>query len=178
MVFGFWKMSINPESLKNFSPFLPSGLLGIVAAASFFYIAFEGSEIQVQAGEETKNPARDLKIGLITSWAIVSLIYILLSLVVIGATPTESGIPIWETLKSFGEGAIVKSAQAVLPFGKIAMLIAGVLANLAALNATIYSSSHVSFALARDKNIFQKSQKYMQKFNPYIAIAVSVVLVK
>ncbi|MEK7478519.1 MAG: amino acid permease [Patescibacteria group bacterium] len=179
LVFGFWKMSINPESLKNFSPFLPSGLLGIVAAASFFYIAFEGSEIQVQAGEETKNPARDLKIGLITSWAIVSLIYILLSLVVIGATPTESGIPIWETLKSFGEGAIVKSAQAVLPFGKIAMLIAGVLANLAALNATIYSSSHVSFALARDKNIFSKISKiHAKNLTPYIAIAVSVVLVE
>jgi len=179
IAFGSWKMSVNPETLKNFSPFLPSGLLGVVAAASFFYIAFEGSEIQVQAGEETKNPARDLKIGLIASWAIVSLVYLLISLVVVGATPAESGIPIWETIKSFGEGAIVKSAQAIMPFGKILMLFAGILANLAALNTTIYSSSHVSFALARDKNIFSKISKIHNKnFTPYMAIAVSIILVE
>ncbi|MDO8443259.1 MAG: amino acid permease [bacterium] len=179
LVFGFWKMSINPEPFKNFTPFLPSGLLGVIAAASFFYIAFEGSEIQVQAGEETKNPARDLKIGLITSWAVVSFVYLLLSFVVIGATPSGEGTLIGETLKSFGEGAIVKSAQAVLPFGKIAMLIAGVLANLAALNATIYSSSHVSFALARDKNIFSNISKiHAKNFTPYMAVAVSIVLIE
>lgn len=179
LVFGFWKMSINPEPLKNFTPFLPSGLLGVIAAASFFYIAFEGSEIQVQAGEETKNPARDLKIGLITSWAVVSLVYLLLSFVVIGATPSEGGTLIGETLKSFGEGAIVKSAQAILPFGKILMLIAGVLANLAALNATIYSSSHVSFALARDKNIFSNISKiHAKNFTPYIAVTISIVLIE
>ncbi len=179
LVVGFWKMSINPEPFKNFTPFLPSGLLGVIAAASFFYIAFEGSEIQVQAGEETKNPARDLKIGLITSWAIVSFVYLLLSLVVIGATPSEGGTLIGETLKSFGEGAIVRSAQAILPFGKILMLIAGVLANLAALNATIYSSSHVSFALARDKNIFSNISKiHVKNFTPYMAVAVSIVLIE
>ena len=42
-------------------------------SSKLFYIAFEGSEIQVQAGEEMKNPARDLKIGLLTSWGVVSL---------------------------------------------------------------------------------------------------------
>jgi len=179
LIFGFWKMSINPEPLKNFSPFLPSGLLSIVAAASFFYIAFEGSEIQVQAGEETKNPARDLKIGLITSWAVVSIIYILLSFVIIGATPTEGGNSILQTLGSYGEGAIVKSAQAFLPFGKILMLFAGILANLAALNATIYSSSHVSFALARDKNIFSNISKiHVKNFTPYLAIGASIVLIE
>jgi amino acid transporter/nucleotide-binding universal stress UspA family protein len=179
LAFGSWKMAISPEPFKNFSPFLPSGLLGVIAAASFFYIAFEGSEIQVQAGEETKNPARDLKIGLITSWAIVSLVYLLLSFVVIGATPSESGTLIGETLRSFGEGAIVRSAQAILPFGKILMLIAGVLANLAALNATIYSSSHVSFALARDKNIFSNISKiHAKNFTPYMAVAVSIVLIE
>lgn len=179
LVFGFWKISINPEPLKNFTPFLPSGLLGVIAAASFFYIAFEGSEIQVQAGEETKNPARDLKIGLLTSWAVVSLIYLLLSFVVIGATPSGDGTLIGETLKSFGEGAIVRSAQTFLPLGKILMLIAGFLANLAALNATIYSSSHVSFALARDKNIFSNISKiHTKNFTPYMAVAVSIILIE
>jgi len=179
LVFGFWKMSINPEPFKNFSPFLPSGLMGVIAAASFFYIAFEGSEIQVQAGEETKNPARDLKIGLIASWAIVSLVYLLLSFVVIGTTPSENGTLIGETLRSFGEGAIVRSAQAILPFGRILMIIAGVLANLAALNATIYSSSHVSFALARDKNIFSSISKiHTKNFTPYMAVTISIILIE
>jgi len=86
------------KSLINFSPFLPNGILGIFAAASFFYIAFEGSEIQVQAGEEMKNPARDLKIGLLTSWGIVSFIYAVISVIIIGATPANGG-HVWEILK-------------------------------------------------------------------------------
>jgi amino acid transporter len=74
-------MSSLPDPFVNFYPFLPFGGMGIIAATAFFYIAFEGSEVQVQAGEETKNPKRDIKIGLFTSWAIVSAIYALISIV-------------------------------------------------------------------------------------------------
>src|SRR3989344_5066732 len=91
LFFGFYHISTLPDPMSNFTPRLPSGLLGILAATAFFYIAFEGSEIQVQAGEETRNPKRDLKIGLLASWAVVSVIYVLISLVFIGATPGTEG---------------------------------------------------------------------------------------
>ncbi len=155
----------------NFSPLLPMGTLGILAAASFFYIAFEGSEIQVQAGEETQNPQENIKRGLIISWAVVSALYILIALLF-------TGVMHWKTLAGFGEGAIVQVAAAVMPMGAFLTILGGIFANLAALNATIYSSSRVSFALARDKNISSALATIHPKyFTPHIAVVASTVLV-
>lgn len=178
IMFGSYRILTSDVPLANFQPLLPAGLLGILAAASFFYIAFEGSEIQVQAGEETKNPAHDLKIGLVTSWAVVSILYVLVSLVIIGAVDSPKGAPVWELLNSYGEGAIANVARGFMPFGGTLMVIGGLLANLAALNATIYSSSHVAFALARDKNIWTHlAQIHSKNFTPHLAVIISVALI-
>ncbi|MEK9170124.1 MAG: amino acid permease [Patescibacteria group bacterium] len=175
--FGTYKMTSLSNPFVNFSPFLPNGILGVFAAASFFYIAFEGSEIQVQAGEEMKNPARDLKIGLLTSWGVVSFIYALISIIIIGATPANGGY-VWEILSAFKEGAIVEAAHSFMPLGGIILIIGGLLANLAALNATIFSSSHVAFALARDKNIWSHmADIHFKNFTPHIAVIVSVIFI-
>lgn len=175
--FGIKHMTGMAVPLANFQPFLPKGWLGILAATSFLYIAFEGSEIQVQAGEETKNPSRDIKIGLFTSWAVISLIYALISIVIIGATATD-GSPVWQILSSFKEGAIVHSAAGFMPFGMITLLFGGLLANLGALNTTIFSSSHVVFALARDKSIWSRfAQIHVKNLTPHFAVIVSVILI-
>ncbi len=177
IIFGAFRIFSEPvESFANFSPLLPSGILGVLAAAAFFYIAFEGSEIQVQAGEETSDPRRNIKIGLITSWAIVSIVYLLISLVIIGAT--RDGGPIWQVLAGWGEGAVTRAAQSFMPFGHFILVIGGLLANLAALNATIYSSSRVSFALARDKNIWSRlSAIHLKNLTPHLAVIVSTLLI-
>ena len=137
----------------NFSPLLPMGIAGVLQAAALFYIAFEGSEIQAQTGEEVENPARVLKVGLFASWAVVSILYVLIAIVLVGAT-SGGGSLSFEFLGQAGGRAIIEAADQIMPFGYIIMLIAGLLANLAALNATIYSSSRVLFALGRDKLVF------------------------
>ncbi len=161
----------NPELLQNYTPFLPAGFIGVLAAASFFYIAFEGSEIQVQAAEETKDPQRTIKKALVRSWAIVSIVYVLVSLVFVG-------IENWKDAAVLGEGAIAVVTGKFLPFGNLLMVIGGILANIAALNATIYSSSRVSYALARDKTIWSRlSDIHLENFTPYLAVIVSTILI-
>lgn len=174
---GAFKIAVDPiKSFDNFQPLLPNGILGILAAASLFYIAFEGSEIQVQTGEETKDPRLMIKKGLIISWAIVSGLYFLISLVIIGAT-RDSG-PVWQILSQWGEGSIIKSAQSFMPFGYFVMVVGGLFANFAALNATIYSSSRVSFALARDKNIWARLAKiHLKNLTPHLSVAASTLLI-
>ena len=141
IIFGLKKIIISPELLvKNMSPFLPFGLLGVAQAAGLFYIAFEGTEIQAQTGEEAKDPARTLKIGLFGSWIIISILYLLISFIIISATD-GGAVPSWQLLGQNGERAILESARQILPYGYILMVFAGILANIAALNATIYSSS-------------------------------------
>jgi len=177
IIFGAIKIFSEPsKSFSQFSPFLPSGILGILMAASFFYIAFEGSEIQVQAGEETRDPKRTIKTGLIASWAIVSALYFLISLIIIGAT--RDGGPISQVLAQWGESAIIKSAQGFLPFGYFLMILGGLLANLAALNATIFSSSRVSFALARANTIWSRlANIHFSNFTPNVAVIISSALI-
>src|SRR3989344_450754 len=178
ITFGFKKILGAPELLSvNFSPLLPFGLAGIVQAAGLFYIAFEGSEIQAQAGEEAKDPVRTLKIGLFSSWIIISLLYILVSIVIVGATDS-SDAPSWQILNQHSDRAIIESAKQFLPFGYVLMIFGGLLANIAALNATIYSSSRVLFAMARDKFVFSGlARTHEINQTPYRAILLSLVAI-
>lgn len=178
IIFGFKKIASVPALFEaNFSPLLPLGVAGVLQAAGLFYIAFEGSEIQAQAGEETKDPARTLKIGLFSSWAIVSTIYLLVAFVVVGAT-SNSGTPSWKILGEFSDRAIIESAKQFLPLGYIIMVVGGLLANIAALNATIYSSSRVLFAMARDKFVLARlGETHELNLTPYRAIILSVIAI-
>ncbi len=176
--FGFKKIIGAPEVFHfNFSPILPLGLVGVLQAASLFYIAFEGSEIQVQTGEEAKNPSRTLKISLFASWAIISVIYLLISLVIIGATDS-SGVSSWKILSAHSDRAIIESARQFLPWGTVLMVVGGLLANIAALNATIYSSSRVLFSMARDKFVLPRLGE-MHEINrtPYRSTILSIIAI-
>lgn len=154
IVYGVKHMVASPELVVfNFTPFLPMGIAGVIQAAALFYIAFEGSEIQAQTGEEVENPAKVLRVGLFSSWAIVSIVYVLIALIIVGATDGR-GVPSWQLLGNAGERAIIESAGGLMPLGYLVMLIGGLLANIAALNATIYSSSRVLFSLGRDRLVF------------------------
>src|SRR3989344_2293512 len=83
ILFGIKNLFAVPlETIRlNLNPLLPFGAAGVLQAAALLYIAFEGSEIQAQSGEEVKNPSRTLKIGLFSSWAIISVLYLLISVV-------------------------------------------------------------------------------------------------
>lgn len=177
--YGFKHIFENTEVFSmNYTPFLPFGLAGVLQAAGLFYIAFEGSEIQAQAGEETKDPARTLKIGLFSSWAIISTFYLLISFVIVGATNSMGGIPSWQILNGHGERAIIESAKQFMPFGYLLMVFGGLLANIAALNATIYSSSRVLFAMARDKFVWAPlSETHELNKTPYRALILSLGMI-
>lgn len=172
---GIITLFYRPLPFSNFSPFLPNGIMlglaGIAQAAALFYIAFEGSEIQAQSAEEVKNPSKNLKKSLFYSWGIVSIIYLLISFVMIALTN-------WQFLGNAGEAATLVSAKQFMPLGGILMIIGGLLANAGALNATIYSSSHVSFAMGRDRVIFPFFGEIHPIYKtPYWAILISTFLI-
>ncbi|QQG45206.1 MAG: amino acid permease [Candidatus Sungiibacteriota bacterium] len=176
--FGVKRMTGLPDLLNiNFLPLLPFGLVGVLQAASLFYIAFEGSEIQAQTGEEAKDPARTLKISLFSSWAIISVLYLLIAFVIVGAT-SNLGEPSWKVLMGHSDRAIIESAKQFMPVGYILMVLGGLLANIAALNATIYSSSRVLFAMARDKFVWPKlADMHELNLTPYRAVLLSVAAI-
>lgn len=82
----------------NFSPFMPGGVfggfgsgVGILGAAATMFFAYIGFDAVSTAAEETKNPQRNVPIGLIGSLAICTVFYIL---VTAGAVGSMGGDPI------------------------------------------------------------------------------------
>jgi len=77
---------------ENFEPFAPAGLfggwgsgVGIVGAAATMFFAYVGFDAVSTAAEETKNPQRNVPIGLIGSLAICTIFYMLVAAGAIGA---------------------------------------------------------------------------------------------
>ncbi|HKQ44086.1 MAG TPA: amino acid permease [Rhizomicrobium sp.] len=69
----------------NFHPFAPFGTGGVISAAASIFFAYVGFDAVSTAAEETKNPQRNLPIGLIGSLAICTVIYLLVAAGAIGS---------------------------------------------------------------------------------------------
>ena len=70
---------------ENFTPFAPTGATGVFGAAASIFFAYVGFDAVSTAAEETKNPQRNVPIGLIGSLGICTLFYLLVASGAIGA---------------------------------------------------------------------------------------------
>ncbi len=181
IVFGIRAMILNPNLNVFTDNFLPNGMAGVFVAMGLTFIAFEGYEIIAQSGEEVKDPMRNIPRAIFISLIIVVIIYVLVAIVAIGAVvvPPEAGdIPVWEYLAQAREVAIVRAAEQIMGrWGGFLILISGLASTMSALNATIYSSSRVSFAMGRDSNLPRVFGRIHPKnHSPYYAIFISADL--
>jgi len=184
--------------LSKLQPFLPeeTGWLGILSAMGLTFIAFEGYEIIVQAGEEAEDPRRTIPKAVFWSLAIVIPIYMLVAFVLVGAS--DSGLliealhgigeevpegltpesPNWQVLRHVGELGLAQSAAQFIPYGALLILVGGVLSTMSALNATTFSSTRVSFAMGRDRNLPDAFAKIHGKTRtPHFALMWTAVLI-
>ncbi len=161
----------------SLTPFMPYGLGGVFKAMGFTFIAFEGYEVIAQSSEEIKNPNKNIPRAVFLSLLIVIPIYILVAVTALGAVNPGQLTP-WDYLASQKEIALVDVAKSLIPFGGILILFAGLVSTMSALNATIFSSSRVAFAMGRDRNFpgfFSKV--HPKKFTPHWAILISLIVI-
>lgn len=135
----------------HFTPFLPRGFsgveggvkIGVMPAASIIFFAFYGFDAVSTAAEETKNPRRDLTIGIVGSMVLCIAIYMAVAAAAIGASPpaafAKSAAPLVFVLDQLGHGA---AAQAVAA--------AAVIALPTVILAFMYGQSRIFFVMARD----------------------------
>jgi amino acid transporter/nucleotide-binding universal stress UspA family protein len=158
------------------SDFMPNGFVAVFAAMGVTFVAFEGYEIIVQSGEEVINPKRNIPRAIFISIAVAVTIYLLVSIVAIGATNPPAGMEVYQFLGQQKEVAVVETAQQTFPggIGAIVLLFSGLVSTMSALNATTYSSSRVSFAMGRDHNLpFLLSKVHPKRLTPYWAVIFS-----
>jgi amino acid transporter len=174
---GLWAMYNKPDyGISNFTPFIPNGIGSIFIACGLTFIAFEGYEIIAQAGEEVRNPRKNVPRATILAILIVIPIYCLVAYVSLGALTVESGTT-WEFLGSFGELGLVEAARQFMPAGLLLLATGGLLSTMSALNATTYSSTRVSFAMARDNFLPGKLAAIHRKNRtPHLALLCSGII--
>ena len=72
---AFGAFMVNPTHW----PFMPNGFSGVMSGAAIVFFAFIGFDAVSTTAEETRNPQRDMPIGMIASLAICTLLYVLMS---------------------------------------------------------------------------------------------------
>jgi APA family basic amino acid/polyamine antiporter len=141
---------------SNLKPFNPEGLGGVWTAASVIFFAYIGFDAISTSGEEVKRPARDLPIAIITSLAVCTLLYILVSTAAVGALPYT---------KLDGQEAPLAYVLDTLGFSWGATLISfGALVAITSVVLTIlYGQTRIMFAMCRDGLLPRSFAKISEK---------------
>jgi len=169
---------LNPNWPDNFQDFFPNGTMGLVLAMGLTFIAFEGYEIIAQAGDEIKKPKKNIPKAILISLGIVISIYVVFAFVFIGGlNPMQLGQPAWEFIGEHGELGIIEAAEYYLPFGALIVLAGGFVSTLAALNATTFAASRVSFAMGRNHDLPPIFNRLHKKYRtPFISTIFSAIV--
>ena len=124
IVFGF--AEVEP---RNWSPFAPNGLPGVFSGAGVVFFSFVGFDTVATCAEETKNPGRDLPVGIMGSLGICAVLYALMSLVITGMVPTpeiDVQAPFAAAFRDKGLGW----AESVISLGAVAAITTALLSSL------------------------------------------------
>jgi len=129
---------------SNFDPLFPNGEFMVFMAVSVIFLGYQGFDIIGTAAEELRDPQRNIRRAIYISIAVVSIVYILVSLVTVGVMNWE------ELANADGEAPLVTIAEKTLgETGILVLSIGGVLSTASAFNAASFGASRIAYTLGR-----------------------------
>ena len=149
-------LGISGWDSDNLSDFAPAGVNGITSAAGIIFFSYIGLDAVSTAGEEVKNPRKNLPLAIIFALLIVTGIYILVTVVAVAAQPAaefkglEAGLSaILEDVTGSTWPATVLAAGAVISIFSVTLVV-------------IYGQTRILFAMSRDGMI----PRWFHRLNP------------
>lgn len=120
------------------------GAAGVSAAASRLFFSYIGFDAASTAGEEARDPKRDLPRAIIASIVIITVLYILVAVAAIGARP-------WETFTD-GEASLVAIVAEITgqPWVAFVFAVAAVLAIASVVLTVLYGQTRIFVSMSRD----------------------------
>jgi APA family basic amino acid/polyamine antiporter len=176
---GFIILALPAFNAAHFTPFMPQGFwahevdgvkFGVMGAASIIFFAFYGFDAISTASEETKNPARDLTIGIVGSMLLCTLIYMAVAATAIGAmAPAEfaqSPEPLAFIIRSLGH-----------PGAANLIGLAAIIAMPTVIMVFMYGQTRVFFAMARDGLLPRGLAKVHSRLGTPVAVTLFTGLI-
>ncbi|MGQ0558889.1 MAG: amino acid permease [Sphingosinicella sp.] len=166
----------NPD---HFEPFMPYGFpksgppgaeVGVMAAAAIIFFAFYGFDAIATAAEETRNPGRDLSIGIVGSMILCIIIYMAVAAAAIGALAfvhfADSPEPLALILREIDQpgAASFLAASAVVALPTVIL-------------AFFYGQSRIFFVMARDGLLPQALARVARRGSPVRITLFTAVIV-
>ena len=130
---------INPA---NYHPFAPNGFRGIHQGAAIVFFAYIGFDAISTAAEETRNPQKNLPIGILGGLAICTVIYVIIGAVLTGMAPYQQ-LGVADPLTRALEVAGFRTVNWIVALGAIVSMSAVLL-------VFQYGQPRIFFAMARD----------------------------
>jgi APA family basic amino acid/polyamine antiporter len=157
---------INPVNWADFTPF---GWSGVITGAAIVFFAYIGFDAVSTAGEEVKNPQRDLPIGILGSLLICTILYIAVAAVLTGIvsyTTLDVPAPVAYALVEIGIqwGAALVSVGALLGITSVLLVL-------------LFGQSRIFFAMSRDGLLPPAFKKVHPRFRTPARVTIFVGIV-
>jgi amino acid transporter len=156
--------------VQKLTPVFDQGFISVFMAAALIFVAFEGFQLITNGVCETNNPRKNIPRGIYGSIAIVTIIYVVLSVVSVGSLSHNE-------LIAAKEYALAVAAEPSMGnAGRVLVSIAALLATASAINATMFGASRMMADMATEHEMPKAFSFRNIKTVPWIAVITLGIL--
>lgn len=162
---------VETGGLQNFmslQSFMPKGVPGVLASIMYSFSMFVGARAVVAGSPQMRDPKRDLPRAILSSIAIITVLYCSVAFIVVSTTPLDQNLT---------QPLLTYVAENIMgPFGGLLMTIAGLSAALMSLTTTMMVQRSIIRGLSRDGYFPGVIASSESKVGRYLSVGIGSII--